>query len=225
GEGVQGLRGAQQPGLLRRVDGDQYADDDPGEGGVHPALEDGGPQRDAEDDVGGDAADPQFAQRRDEREQHHRGAQRGQRQVGGVEQRDDGDGQDVVGDGQGQQEHPERGGAAGTDDRDQAEGERGVGADRDAPAHGAGPARVERQVDQGGADHAADGGADRDHDDAPFAQFAEGEFAGQLQADGEEEQHHQAVVDPLVQGEGEGRAADVQADRGLPEVLVAVAPG
>lgn len=75
---------------------------DPGDGGVHPGLQGDQPDQDAEGDVNADRADPKLSQ---EEDQPHPGGGDGQppdRELAGGEDRDHGDGQDVVHDRQSQ---------------------------------------------------------------------------------------------------------------------------
>ncbi len=91
-------------------------------------------------------ADPALHGPAEQRQRHHRGGQRHQVQVGGVEDRDDRDGDQVVHHGEGQQERPQAGGEVGADDGEDGQRERDVGRGRDGPARQrAAPAA---QVDQ-----------------------------------------------------------------------------
>ena len=79
--------------------------------------------------------------------------------------------------------------------RDDADREGDVGGHGDAPAAGAGVPGVERGEDEGGHDHAAEGGDGRERCGAPVAQLAGDQLALDLQAGQQEEQGHQPVVD------------------------------
>ena len=106
---------------------------------------------------------------------------------------------EVVDDEDGEDEHPHPVGHVAAEHREQAERERGVGGHRDAPPVRARQPRVEQQVDpdrHGHADHARH---ERQHEPAALAQVAEVELAPRLQADDQEEQRHQAAVDPRPQ--------------------------
>ena len=115
---------------------------------------------------------------------------------------------DVVDDHQREQEHAQSRRAVAADEREDAERERGVGADRDAPALRVGRTAVEREIDERRRDDAADRGDDRRRQTPPLAQLAHVELAPDLEADDEEEERHQAVVDPV---------AEVQRDADVPE--------
>src|SRR5215203_1148684 len=73
------------------------------------------------------------------------------------------------------------------DEREDTDGERDVGRHRDAPASSAGPTGVERDEQQCGHDHAAQGAQDRQHRGAGVAKVAMDELAFDLQAGDEEE--------------------------------------
>ena len=93
-----------------------------------------------------------------------------------------------------------RSGQRGPDEREHAERERGVGRHRGAPAVRAAPPGVEREVDQRPARPSPPTPANTRQRDAPaLAQLAHVELAPRLQADDEEEEHHQPVVDPVAQ--------------------------
>ena len=92
-----------------------------------------------------------------------------------------------------------------------------VGRHGDAPTVGARAADVERQVEQRRDDHAAEGAAAGRP--PPGARAAgRDQLALDLQADDEEEQRHQAVVDPVAEVLGDRVATDVERDLGVPQV-------
>ena len=92
-----------------------------------------------------------------------------------------------------------RSGSRAADQREQPERERGVGGHRRAPAARRRPPGVEGQVDGDRHEHPAQPGQQRQHQPAPFAQVAQVELAPGLQPDDEEEERHQAAVDPVAQ--------------------------
>ncbi len=61
---------------------------------------------------------------------------------------------------------------------------------------------------------------DRHHRPRPARQLADRELAPHLEADGEEEDRHERVVDERVQREVELQVADADGQVGLPERLV-----
>ncbi len=68
--------------------------------------------------------------------------------------------------------------------------------------------------------HAADGGDDGQRGAPGITQLAQHQLPLHLEPHHEEEERHQAVVDPVVQGVAHAQRADVEADVGLPEVEV-----
>jgi hypothetical protein len=105
---------------------------------------------------------------------------------------------DVVEDGQCQQEHPQLGRAARADDGKRSEQERGVRADHDSPAPGFFARRIERQIEQGGDDHAPQRRGGGDEYAPTVGQLAHRKFATDFEPDDEEEQRHQSVVHPVA---------------------------
>ena len=89
-----------------------------------------------------------------------------------------------------------------------AQREGGVGRHRDAPSVGRGMTGVDGQVDRDRDGHAAEGGENRQRQPAPLAQLADVELAPHLEPDDEEEECHQAAVDPIAQALGDPRVAD-----------------
>ena len=85
-------------------------------------------------------------------------------------------------------------------------------------------ARVEREVDRDRDRHAAERGEHRDGQPPPLAQLPLVELALGLEADDEEVERHQALVDPLAQVEGDARAAEPDRQLGRPDGLVGVRP-
>ena len=143
----------------------------------------------------------------------------------GVEQRDDEHRDEVVHDGQGRQEQAQRDGQAPTHECEDAQRERDVRGHRDAPARCPRTSHVEREVDDRGQDGAADGRHDGQHRRAGLAQLAQHQLALDLEPDHEEEHHHQAVVDHVVQGHLERLVAHDDADVRLPQGVPGVAHG
>ena len=152
--------------------------------------------------------------------QPDRDRERDDREVVGVGDGDDDERGDVVDDHEGEQEHAQPGRAVAADEREHTECERGVGADRDAPALRVGGTAVEGEVDQRGRDDAADRGDDRGGETASLAQLAHVELAPDLEADDEEEEGHQPVVDPVAQLERDAGGPEAHRDLGRPELLV-----
>ena len=68
--------------------------------------------------------------------------------------------------------------------------------------------------------HAAERRRDRQHRGAPLPELADHELALDLEADDEEEQRHQPVVDPVAQVVLQVEAGDLEADLEVPDVRV-----
>ena len=77
-------------------------------------------------------------------------------------------------------------------------------------------------VEQGGRHHAADGAQYGQRGAAQLGQFADQDFTFDFEADYEEEQRHQAVVDPMVQAVLYPYAADIDSDGGVQQMLIGV---
>ena len=109
--------------------------------------------------------------------------------------------------------------------RKHAEGEGRVGRHRGAPAVRRWLSGVDRQVDEHRHGEAAERGQHRDRHAAPVAQLAQVELALGLEPDDQEEQRHEALVDPVAQVERERVVADPDREVGRPERLVGLPPG
>ena len=86
------------------------------------------------------------------------------------------------------------------------------------------PSSGDHGVDGGGHDHAADGRRDRQCRLARRRQFAGKRLTLDLQADQQEEDGHQAVVDPLVKGERQPMPTTGDGDWRRPETMIGVRP-
>ena len=133
--------------------------------------------------------------------------------VAAVDGGDDEQRDDVVDDDDRQQEAAQPVGEARADQGEHAEREGGVGRHRHAPALGRVVAGVEGEVDRDRDDHPAEGGEHRQGQAAALAQLADVELAPHLEPDDEEEERHQAVVDPVAQVLGDARGADLDRER------------
>ena len=142
-------------------------------------------------------------------------------QVLRVEQRDDDDGAEVVEDGERQQEQLERARHPRPQQRQHADGEGDVGGRRNGPAFERdGVAGVDPDVDERRHRHAADGRHCRQRGLAEGRQLAPQQLALDLEADQEEEDRHQAVVDPQQQRLVDRQRADAHAHGRVEEHLV-----
>ena len=121
---------------------------------------------------------------------------------------DDHDPDDVIDDREREQVGAHPVGQAGADQREHAQGERGIRGHRRAPAGGRRAARVDGQVDGDRNDHPANPDQHRKREPPPFSQLAHVELAARLEPGDQEEERHQPGVDPAVQIVGHARAAD-----------------
>ena len=187
--------------------GEQHTRD----GGMDAGLEHQEPQHGAEDEIGCQALHPGLVHPEKDREHGGGPTEHRQRQVGGVESRDDEHRAKVVDDGEGGEEDLERDRDARPEQGEHTEREGDVGGGRDRPAAQClwrGP--VDGHVDQRRDDHAAerrDAGQDPVR---PGPQAPVEDLALDLQADQQEEHRHQTVVDPVQDAE----AADIGLERG-----------
>ena len=173
-----------------------------------------------EEDPHGDGRDeiepgPFFADlvhQHDQEDQREGDAQEREVDVAAVEQGDHQDGDEVIRDGQGSQENLQGNGNLVAQDGQDTDRKGDIGGRRDTPAGGSGGAVVDQRIDQGRHDHAAEGRDDRHDGFLPGAEFAELDFPFDFQADGEEEDDHQDVVDEFLHGHvgGEGESAAVR---------------
>jgi hypothetical protein len=145
--------------------------------------------------------------------------------VGRVHGGDHDEGGQVVDNREREQEHPDAGGRAWGDERHRGEREGGVGRHRSAPAVAAGPPGVEGQVDDDRHGDPAHRGEHRDGQPAALAQLAEVELALGLESHDEEEQGHQALVDPGAQIGRDPGVTEVDRELRRPDGLVGMPPG
>src|SRR5262249_9189949 len=128
----------------------------------------------------------------------------------GIEYRDDDDGGEVVDDRQREQEDLQRGRNPRPEQRQHRDGERDVGGGWYRPAaHGFRIAEIEGGVDERRRVHAAERGDAWQGRAIEARQLAGQHLALDLEADQEEEDRHQPVVDPQEQRLGELQRADL----------------
>lgn len=135
--------------------------------------------------------------------------------VVGEEDRDDQDREEVVDDGERQQERTERGRQRGADDGEDGEREGDVSGCGDGPAvDGTVADHIRQRVDDRRHGHAAQCGDDRERGRLRVAQFTRDEFALELDSRDEEEDREQSVGRPVRHGQ-------MEAERLRPEMEVA----
>jgi hypothetical protein len=148
--------------------------------------------------------------------------------VGREEQRDDGDRDEVVDDGQGEQERPQGWRQMGPDDGQHCEGEGDVGRRRDRPAAHRGAVAAEREDGDGiqdrGEGHPCEGGGDGDDRLGAVGKVAADELPFELDSRDEEEEGEQAVGRPLPEGEIQVQGGG-GTDAGVPQAVYAVCHG
>jgi hypothetical protein len=95
----------------------------------------------------------------------------------------------------------------------------------DAPARFGGLTGLKREVDPGRDDHASERCGDRQGCAPDVPQLAEHNLALHLEADDEEKDRHQAVVNPVLEGVADPELADLEAEGNLPDTQEAVGEG
>ena len=144
----------------------------------------------------------------------------------GEEGRDQDYGTQVIGDRQGQEEGPEREREAGPSNSEGRQGEGDVGRYRHGPAlHRPARTPVEGQVDQRRCHHAAQGTQDRKGELPGIGQFPSQDLVFDLQPHDEEEDRHQAILDPLQDGLGDFDVPRLEGEGMLDQAEIACRPG
>ena len=192
-----------------------------GKRGMHARFQHQHPQHRANHEIGQEVHHAQAV----EHDQHGDGRE-GRRQIGerkaaGVEQRDDGDGAEIVDDGQSGEEDFQRGRHAAAEQRQDTQRKGDVGGGRDRPA---GQCRlivaVDGDIDQRRNHHAAGGGDARQHAARPGRELAVQHLALDLQPDQQEEDRHQPVIDPQQQRLGDLERAELDGDRRVEQAVI-----
>ena len=141
----------------------------------------------------------------------------------GVERGDQGQCDELVDDEHGEDERAQALRRARRRDREEAQPQGCVAGQRDPPAGGGGPAQIEREVDRDGRRHPTDGREQRQHEAPPLTQLSQIDLAACLEPRDEEEEGHQAAVDPLAQRQANAVVAERQGHGRLPDLLVRAA--
>src|SRR5712691_12591455 len=129
-----------------------------------------------------------------------------------VESRNDDYRAQIVQDGEGHDEHLQRGGNAVSENGQNAESKRDVGRHRNADSGLSRRPRIEREMNQRGSGHSAGGRDDRKKGVLEARELADVKFALELQSDEQEKDRHQSVVYPML----EAQASDIA----LPEIQI-----
>ena len=212
--------------LEERAGRREQADGHAGQCRVDTRLQQREPDADTHDGVDDDGPDAQQASHEHRGQQTDRDRQPAEGEVVGVEDRDHQDRADVVDDRQRQQEQSRGRGDPASQHAKDADREGDVGRHRNPPARcSVAAGRVEGDVEHGRDHHPADRRHDGQRRGPGVAQVAVDQLVLDLEPDHEEEDHHQRVVDPVLQGLVELEGAGVEGDAGVPEGVVGVRPG
>ena len=186
---------------IARVGRRKEAENNAGDGGMDARFFDGGPEEEAKNGVESNAPTADPVGRDHGAEKQHTPAQSLDIDAVGVEDGDDENRADVVDDGEGEEEDTELRGKETSQQREHAEREGDVGGEGNPPAAAVLPRAVEGEEDEGGHDHPADGRHHGKRRLPRLAQLAMDDLSLDFEADNEEEDRHQAVVDPFFEGE------------------------
>ena len=124
-----------------------------------------------------------------------------------VESRDHQQGHEIIHHDHGEQEGPDPIRKSTRHQRQEPEGEGGVGGHRHPPTGRRLPTGVQGQEDPDRHDHAPQARQHGKRDATSLSQLAQIEFPACLQAHHEKEEGHQAAVDPLAQGQGDANVS------------------
>ena len=205
----------------RRPCRDEEREEHPRERRVQPALVDEEPERDAEERIGGQPVDPPVVQEHEAGDDGRGRRERADVQRVGIEQRDHDDRADVVDDRRRGQEDAELDRHPGPEHHEERHREGGVGRHRHAPAVRPGPRGDQPGVDQRRRGHAAERRRDRQRRGARAGEMADGELALDLEADDQEEDRQEPVVDPVQERQPKIGAADDEPELCVPDSLEA----
>ncbi len=205
---------------LRRIGEGDHAAHQSGHHGVDAGLEERDPDRGAEHEVDRAEVDAGGADEKDAAEQADPDQKLRHRDVAAVGDRDHEQRDDVVDDRNCEQIGAQPVGEARPHEGEQAERERGVGRHRCSPAVGRAVAGVDREIDRDRHHHPTDAGQEGQRNSPPLAQLTEVELAPRLEPDHEEEEGHQARVDPAAQVLRDPRTPDPDRERRRPDAFV-----
>ncbi len=181
-------------------DGDEHGRHDTRQSSMHAGLQHADPQKGAEKEIGNGSRHSGPVEQQHARSRNQCKRQCAHVHVFGIEQRDDGDRTDVVDDGDGQQQRLQRDWYPAAQQSEETQRKGNIGSGGNGPA-----ANIVRRTGVDGHeyqrrnDHAANRGKNRKRCLLPALQLTGHDLALHFQADQEEEQRHQAVVDPQQQ--------------------------
>ncbi len=189
--------------------GDGHRDGDPGQRGVDAGLQHAEPDEDADQYIGPEAVDPRPIAEREAGETCDGQGEGQEAQLSAVEEGDDEDGDQIVDDRHRRQEYLERSGHARAEEGQHTEGKGDVCGGRDRPAAKAGSVSpVDGDIDEGGHDHACGCCQAGKQAVRPSGELPVQHLPFDFEAHDQEEQRHEAVVDPVEQAEP--RKVDVE---------------
>ena len=190
---------------------------------MHTALEHAHPQDQADDHIRPQLDHAQAVHRNQRNQARPRARQGCRGQVSGIEQGNDDDGAKVINDRQGHQEQLQRHWYALAQQGQNAQRKGNVGGHGDRPAgQGGRVVLVKRPVDQRRHHHAADGRCARQHHLRRLGQVTIQQLTLDLQADQQEKQGHQAIVDPKQRRLGDFQRANLSHHRRVEKGVVQV---
>ena len=166
---------------------------------VDAGFQEGQPGDEAERHVGRQEAHAETAEQESGSHGHEPQQQGRYGEVRVVEQRDDDDGAEIIDDGERRQEDDEAERCLARRDGHDAERKGDVRRHRDAPAAECRQACIDRRIEGGRHEHAAERRADGQQHRRIRAQLPVEKLALDLEADDEEEHRHEAVIDPVQQ--------------------------
>lgn len=184
--------------------GNGEGEDHPGQRGVETRVVDGDPEQRAHGQIGGQPMHPGAVEREEHHAAGHRGGEPARDDAGRVEQGDDDDRQQVIDDGDAYQQHSNGDRHPGAEDGQHPNGKRDIRCSGNRPpVQMKGVAPVDQHEDERGNGHAANGSQARQSTAAPGGEFAVEQFLLDFQPHQQEEDRHQAIVDPVFDGEPE----------------------
>ena len=189
-------------GRSRRLDdGDHESGEHAGNRRVHARLQDRIPQHDGEDQIGDQVHHPGPVETIHDCHHSRRSGQPQRCETFGVEQGDDRNRSHVIHDRNGDQKELERSRRTLAQQGQHAHGEGNVGSRRNGPAvHDRRIASGFNEIDDRRCGHARDGGDDRQPALVPGRKPTIDQLPLDLQPDIQEEDDHQAIVDPKMRG-------------------------
>ncbi len=191
------------------------------ERGVDPRLERRHPHDENRQDEDPPAEDARAKQGRNGRKAEGRQDQPAGSKVGGERDRDHADRSDVVDDRERDQEELRSRRHPVPQNREHGDRKGRVGGHRDTPTIGRLASSGDSEIDEHRDDDASQRRQDRQSRGLRMSQLAAKDLPLDLQRDQEEEDGHEAVVDPMAEVLGDRRVSDAEPQVGIPERLVA----